>query len=712
MDKTLTLEQVAKYPRPGMSGLKKVGFTPDGKSLTYLFSGEGSLSLQLWTYNIETGERSQITGATIGVKEGKISREEELRRERSRTREVGVTNYEFAGDKANPVLLVPVGGKLLVKQGDKPLTELENCSGAIDPHLSPDGTKVAFVRANELHVGDIKLGTVFAVTSGAEEGITNGLAEYIAQEEMGRSEGFWWSPDSRWLAYVRDDSRHIAKYPIVHQGKDEIDLEEHRYPFSGKPNSHVQLGVVPALGGETVWLDLGDDPDIYLARVAWQLDGVLTAQLLSRDQKTLTFVAFDKSTGKAQTLLTETSPHWINLNNHTRSLKSGEILRSSEKSGFCHLYLLDSRGKEIRQLTAGEWVVTEIVALDEAKRTVYFTGTKDGVTERHLYAVSLDGGETGKITTGRGWHFTTVSPEFNFFMDEYSSLDTSPTFYLRKLEGGSLQAILFHDETASPEKLGLRPPEITNFKTKDGTTLYAAIYNPPKLEAGKKYPLIVAVYGGPHAQRVMDKWDLSVDMRCQYLAQEGFVVMWVDNRGSANRGLAFEAALALNMGDIEVKDQVEGVEFIGQRAYVDKERVGVYGWSYGGFMTLMCLMRAPAVFKVGVAGAPVTHWDGYDTCYTERYMSTPELNPEGYHNGAVMTHVDNLKAKLLLVHGMVDENVHFRHTARLLSALAKAQKEYDLLIFPEERHMPREAKGLEYMERRLAAYFKQHLLGE
>jgi dipeptidyl-peptidase-4 len=707
--KILTLEQVAKHPRPGMSGLKKVGFTPNGKELTYLFSGEGSLSLQLWTYNVETAERTQITGNNMGVREGKISREEELRRERSRTREVGVTNYEFSGDKDKPVLLVPIGGKLFIKATGEDLSELEHCAGAIDPHLSPDGTKVAFVRDNELYVGHTMMGTVFPVTSGAEEGVTNGLAEYIAQEEMGRSEGFWWSPDSQWLAYVNDDSRHITKYPIVHQGKDEIDIEEHRYPFAGTPNSYVKLGVVAAVGGATVWLDLGENKDVYLARVAWRPDGVLTAQLLSRDQKSLKLIAFDITSGKAETLLSETSPFWINLNNHTRFLKSGEILRSSEKSGFCHLYLHDNTGKEIRQLTTGEWMVTEVIALDEIKRAVYFSGTKESVTERHLYAVSLEGGEVSKITTGKGWHICTVSPDFSYFVDEYSSLDTAPTFYLRKLETGSLQAILYHDETASPEKLGLRPPEITNFKLKDGTTLYTAIYNPPKLEAGKRYPLIMAVYGGPHAQRVMDKWDLTVDLRCQYLAQEGFVVMWVDNRGSANRGVNFEAAIALNMGEVEVHDQVAGVEFISQRAYVDKERVGVYGWSYGGFMTLMCLLGAPAVFKVGVAGAPVTHWDGYDTCYTERYMSTPELNPEGYQNGAVMTHVDKLMGKLLIIHGMVDENVHFRHTARLISALTKAQKEYDLLIFPEERHMPRDAKGLEYMERRVAGYFKQNL---
>jgi dipeptidyl-peptidase-4 len=287
---------------------------------------------------------------------------------------------------------------------------------------------------------------------------------------------------------------------------------------------------------------------------------------------------------------------------------------------------------------------------------------------------------------------------------------------LRRLDDNAEVAVLFADEAATAEALGLRPPELTTFQTDDGETLHAAIYAPP--DAGREpaaagggttYPLIVSVYGGPHAQTVQHNWGMTIDLRAQHLAQQGYVVLKVDNRGSANRGLRFEGVIHGDMGRFEVADQVAGVRWISQRPYVDGARVGIYGWSYGGYMTCMALMRAPDIFKVGVAGAPVTHWDGYDTHYTERYMGHPAENPDGYRESSPLTHVAALRARLLILHGMVDENVHFRHTARLIAALTAANKPYDLAIFPEERHMPRDAKGLEYQERRVYEYFRENL---
>jgi dipeptidyl-peptidase-4 len=274
---------------------------------------------------------------------------------------------------------------------------------------------------------------------------------------------------------------------------------------------------------------------------------------------------------------------------------------------------------------------------------------------------------------------------------------------------GSVASMLFENESAVADSLGLAPPESMAFEAADGSKMHGMVYRPADPEPGKKYPLIVSVYGGPHAQRCVEDWSLTVDLRAQYLAQQGFVVLKVDNRGSANRGLAFEAALADRMGTVEVDDQVAAVREMAKLPYVDASRVGIYGWSYGGYMTCMAMMRAPEVFKVGVSGAPVTDWDGYDTGYTERYMGTPQSNPEGYKDSSVLTHASKLRGKLLIVHGMVDENVQFRHTARLIVALTEANKDYDLLVFPEERHMPRDAKGLEYQERRVLEYFQREL---
>ncbi|MGK2966003.1 MAG: S9 family peptidase [Tepidiformaceae bacterium] len=706
---TMTIEQVAQYPRPGTAIPGAIQFSPDGKLVTYLQSGEGSLVRSLWSHDIASGETEQLIRPPKEATTGEtISREEELRRERARMRELGVTEYQF-GREAKPwVLLVPLTGKLWIQREGEALRELPGTEGALDARLTRDGTKVAFVRGGEVWVAATDGAEApVRITSGAEPGITNGVAEFIAQEELDRAEGYWWSQDGAWIAYVRADSRHIPVYPIVHQGKDAVDIEEHRYPFAGAANAKVELYVVGADGGEPMRMNIGPDDDQYIARVAWRPDGVLMAGLLTRDQKSMRWIALDPATGAGTPLIEETGEPWFNLEHDTRFLESGEILVSSERSGYRHLYVHDATGKPVRMLTSGEWVVTHVVAVDEKGRRVFFSGTRESVLERHLYMVSLDGGEVTRLTEGSGWHGTVVSPDYEWFVDMHSRMTHAPIVTLRAV-GGSSERVLFANDGFSAEELGLTPPTLMTVETRDGVTLHGALYEPAGRE-GQMAPVIVSVYGGPHAQRVADEWSMTVDMRAQHLARLGYRVFKLDNRGSANRGLGFEAALAGALGSVEVEDHVEGLIALQRMGLADMGRVGIYGWSYGGYMVLMAMLRAPNIFQVGVAGAPVTDWDGYDTGYTERYMGTPATNPEGYKKSSVLTHVAALRGKLLVVHGMVDENVHFRHTARLAVALADAQKSYDLLAFPEERHMPRDAKGMEYQERRVAGYFTEHL---
>lgn len=705
----LTLAQVAAFPRPGMVVPGRMEFTPDGTAVTYLFSEEGSLVRSLWRFNLESGERRVLAGPPPATTdESKLSREEELRRERARLRELGVTDYQFASKSEKEVLLVPGGGRLWASIDGSELAEIPGSEGAIDPHLSPDGSQVAFVRDDELWVRPLAGGTARRLTSGAEPGLTNGLAEFIAQEELDRDRGFWWSPDGKSIAYIRADSRHIKDYTIVHQGKDEVDNEPHRYPFAGDPNAILQLGVVAAEGGPTTWMDLGGDTDIYIARVGWRPDGVLTCQLLARDQRAVRLLAFERD-GKAAPLLEERQEPWINLQGDAHILESGGFLWLSERTGYNHLYRYEADGSRPRALTSGDWVITSLLRVDETARLAYFTATKDSPLERHLYCVPLAGGEVRKLTSEAGVHGIVMSKDCARFIDSWSTREHGPRVAVRHSDG-SLERMLFENEGAVADELGLAAPEFLTVPAPDGATLQGAVYKPAELDPGKRYPVIVSVYGGPHVQRVLDEWGMTVDLRAQYLAQRGFVVLKLDNRGSSNRGLAFEAAIADRMGTVEVDDQVSGVRELAKLPYVDASRVGIYGWSYGGYMTCMAMMRAPEVFKVGVSGAPVTDWDGYDTGYTERYMGTPQSNPEGYKDSSVLTHAHKLRGKLLLVHGMTDENVHFRHTARLIVALTEANKDYDLLVFPEERHMPRDAKGLEYQERRVLQYLERELL--
>jgi dipeptidyl-peptidase-4 len=686
----LSIELVARFPRPGAAVPGKIAYSPDSKSVTYLFSERGDLARDLWQLDLASGRKSKPFSPPDAVTDQNVSREEALRRERLRLRETGVTDYLWA--EKTPALFVPIRGDVYRQDGRAWVRR------AIDPKVSSDGSRLFFVRDADVWCADAS--GERRLTSVPAPGITNGLAEYIAQEELGRHTGYWPSPDASWVAFEQADERHIPIYPIVHQGKDKVEIEEHRYPFAGEPNAKVKVGLVSAAGGPVTWLDLGQDEDFYLARVSWHPDGRLFVQHLSRDQKRLELYAFDPRSARGTLLLVEESSLWINLHHDLRFVEStGEFVWASERTGFKHLYLYDREGRLVRPLTAGNWPVDATLALDPKNRRVYFASGKETPVERHVYSVALDGGDISMLTSEHGIHDAVFAPDFTSFVDFFDSRNQPPTVTVRNMDGKA-RHVLHAPATIEVE---LKPPELHTLQTRDGATLHAALYRPDK-----PGPVIVAVYGGPHAQMVQDSWLQTVDLRAQLLRENGFAVLKIDNRGSARRGLEFEGAIAEDMGNVEVQDQVDGVRWLAAQGF-DASRVGIYGWSYGGYMSAMALVKAPDVFKVGVAGAPVTSWDGYDTGYTERYMRTPQTNPEGYTASSVMTHVANLRGKLLLIHGMLDENVHFRHTTRLVNALIKANKPYDLLVYPDERHMPRSEKDRVAMETRILEYFLSHL---
>ena len=364
----------------------------------------------------------------------------------------------------------------------------------------------------------------------------------------------------------------------------------------------------------------------------------------------------------------------------------------SERTGFRHLYLYGTDGNLIRTLTTGEWMVETLAGVDEKNQCIYFTATAETPLESHLYCVSLLGGEIKRITHEPGMHSIVIDHACQQFTDTYSTVFQPPRVVLRSIQDGSQKTSLYEQTDPRIAELKLTAPEMISFETKDGIRLFGAIYHPPAAYGPGPFPTVVQVYGGPHAQSVDNSWKMVVQMRAQYLRSLGILVFILDNRGSARRGLMFEAHVHHNMGDIEVQDQADGVKWLVEQGLTDPERVGVYGWSYGGYMAAMCLLRAPEIFKAAVSGAPVTQWDGYDTFYTERYMGTPQTNPSGYEKSSVMHHVHNLTGKLMLVHGLIDENVHFRHTARLINALIKARKPYDLLLFP--RRAPHAAQRI------------------
>lgn len=754
----ISFEDIATYPLPGTVMPGAIRFAPDGKHLTWLHSSEASLSRELFAYNLESGEAKVVVEPPGGgVKESELSLEEKLRRERARSRALGVTKYSWA--KSGERMLLPIAGDIYVQDGldgelrqvldRKAWCEATGCDPtkpALDVKLSPDAEQIAFVH-------DAEVFTVAAdgksaprqVTSGARgTGKTNGLAEYIAQEEMGRSTGYWWSPDGTHIAFIEVDETHIPVYRIVHQGSEGTGpghQEDHAYPFAGADNAKVRLGVasVPAANkggkakpGKTTWMNIEVPENGYLARVHWMPDGRLAAEVQNREQSELRLLALNPSNGAATELLKEKTDVWINLHKLFRALDpqpkadtdsgsdsdadaepsplAGHFIWGSESSGYMHLSLHDASGKKVKTLTQGEWMVEGIVGVDEKAEKLWFMGTKETPLERHLYEVGLDGQKLRRLTTEPGMHSVVLDREKARFVDIYSRNGEVPKVELRSVADGSLIKSLFEVEAQRATELGLTAPELVEVQTRDGVKLHGALYRPDEAAFGPgPYPTLVSVYGGPHAQRVSNSWGMSIDMRAQALRDRGFLVFKLDNRGSARRGLAFEGAIKHNMGDLEVQDQVDGVKWLVGQKLTDPERVGIYGWSYGGYMSAMALVRAPETFSLAIAGAPVTHWDGYDTHYTERYMGTPKSNPDGYEVSSVMHHVRNLEGKLMLVHGLIDENVHFRHTARLVQALIEARKDYELLMFPAERHMPRKLEDRVYMEQRIFGFIEENL---
>ncbi len=716
-------DEIARFPVPGMAAPVGFAFGADDRVLLYRYARDGGLEQRLFALRLEAlgdGPVEVPVGGAL-VREENLTLDEQLRRERAREVGTGVTVFSWA-ERADAVLVpLPDGLHVLRHLAVRPEApeEVVVLSGEIvAPKLSPDGTSIAFVRGGDLYLVEAAEGAVpTRLTHSAEDGLHYGVAEFVAQEEMGRADGLWWSRDSTHLAYCEVDERHVPLYRIVHQGSDDVGPgaeEGHRYPFAGRPNAKVRLGVVSAKGGDTVWMQIGGG-DQYLARVRWLRGGRLLAEIESRDQTRIEVVSFDPATGEPTHLHTEESLPYVNLHDDFRELPSGAWIWSSERTGYRHLELHAPTGAFVRTLTAGTWQVDALAALDESRGVVYFTATKGGVTERHLYAAPLRGGEPRRLTEQRGTHVVVVAESGGIFVDRHGALGRPPTVRLRSIgdgggsgETGEVLATLHDRPDPRIGALGLEPPVLVTIPAGDGTELFGLYYAPQPAPGAVPPPLVVEVYGGPHMQLAVDDWGPTVFMRAQALRRLGFAILVVDNRGSARRGLRFEAAIHRRMGEVEVADQVAGVRWAVASGLADPARVGLFGWSYGGYMTLLCLGRAPETFRAGVAGAPVTHFDGYDTHYTERYMGTPESNPDGYWESSAFAHVEPM-GELLLVHGLIDENVHFRHTARLINRLVSARKRYQLLCFPSERHLPRREEDRAFMEEQVITWLVERL---
>jgi dipeptidyl-peptidase-4 len=700
----LTIDRL--FDAPALAGPAIVGLkiSPDGTRVTYLKGKANDKDrLDLWEYNIHDGQaRVLVDSKALAPKQEKLSDEELGRRERQRTAALsGILEYTFA--PSGDAVLFPLSGKLyyyqLAKPKAKPVVELIDTHGfATDATVCPAGGIVAYVRDQNLYSYNIAAKQEKALTTDGGGPIKNGMAEFVAQEEMDRSTGYWWAPDGKHIAFARVDETPIKVTERFEIAADNVATFAQRYPTTGGPNVQVRLGVIDIKSGAITWVDLGQDQDIYLARVNWLPDGkTLSVQRESRNQRKLDLLFADIDTGKVRTVLTETSNTWIDLNDELSFLKnSQEFIWASNRDGYTHLYLYDYEGHMIRQLTAGNWVVDDfrkraVMGIDEKNRMVYFTATEKSPTERHLYSTSLDTADpltVHRITQNDGVHGIAMSPDARFYIDNFTSSTQPPQVSLHSADG-ALNAWLLENrlDAQHPDASYLADnsiPEVGTLTAADGQTLYYQLFKPLHFDPNKRYPAIVDVYGGPGVQRVLNNWHGS--SFTQILTRAGYVVFTLDNRGSAFRGTAFQAPIHRKMGDVEVTDQVQGARWLGSQSFVDPKRIGVWGWSYGGYMTLNLLFKAPDVFRAGVSGAPVTDFALYDTHYTERYLDRPQDNAAGYAASSVLPYAKDLKGNLLVMHGMADDNVLFLNSTKLFRKLQDLSKPFEVMVYPGAKH--------------------------
>ncbi|WP_421936233.1 DPP IV N-terminal domain-containing protein [Phenylobacterium sp.] len=705
------------FDSPDISGPRARGvkLSPDGKSVTYIKTRADDLTVtDLWVADVAGGEpRLLLDGKTLAPARRELSEAEKARRERAGVATRGVVDY--AWDSQAKVILAPVEGDIFVYDvaAGKARQVTRTAGDEIDAKVSPKGGFVSYVRDDNLYITPTAGGAERALTEGGTELKSWGTAEFIAQEEMDRDTGYWWSPDDKAVAIAFVDQTGVDVVDRPEVGATGAKVIAQRYPRPGRPNARVELYVQP-LDGPRVKVDLGADADIYLARVAWAKDAAtLYVQRQSRDQRRLDLLAVDPATGKGHVILTETSPHWVDLTDDFKPLKDGTFLWSSERSGWRHLYLYGRDGKLIRQVTSGDWPVGKIEGLDEARQTVIFAAHKDSPGERRIYSVSYaKPGQPKALTPAGGWWTVTVADKGGAFAGTYEDPKTLAQTALYRADGTRVRWI-----EENPLKPGhpfwpyvdrLRQPTFGTIKAADGSDLWWSMRTPPGFDASKKYPVIVQVYGGPSGPRVASNWHSPED---QILLDAGYILFRLDNRGVGFRSTAFKTAIDRKLGQLEVDDQIVGANYLKTLPYVDPERLGVTGWSYGGYMTLLMLTAPDSPFKAGVSGAPVTDWKLYDTHYTERFMGTPADNADGYGASEIVSRLPRLKdGSLLLIHGMADDNVTFDHSTRVLFALQAQGKPFETMVYPGLRHrggwtpanrMHRAMATLDFFDRKL-----------
>ena len=611
----------------------------------------------------------------------------------------GIDSYTF-NKKENQILIAnnseqifrysAVSDYFLYDIASKSLTKIADYK-IQEPTFSPDGTKIAFAYQNNLYVYEIaSKKTQQITTDGKKNSIINGITDWVYEEEFGFVRAFEWNAAGTKLAYIKFDETQVPEFSMDLYNRGLYPAQEvFKYPKAGEKNALVSLHLFDVTSNKTQTVNLSNYNDFYIARIQWTNDAnVLSVQVLNRHQNNLDLLFIDGNTATSKVVLNEKDKAYVDVTDNLTFLKDNSFIWTSEKSGFNHIYHYDKTGKLKKQITTGNWEVTAYYGFDEKSGTVYYQSVENGSINRDVYAININGKNKKRLTTAVGTNRATFSPNFQYFINSFSSATKAPTFTLNDSKSGNVIKTIVSNEALEQKlaKYDIAPKEFTTITTEKGHTLNAWFIKPKDFDPNKKYPVFMFQYSGPGSQQVANQWNGINDYWFMMLAQQGYIVACVDGRGTGFKGAEFKKCTYKELGKFEVEDQIDAAKLIGNYSYVDKSRIGIFGWSYGGFMSSNCILKGNDVFKAAIAVAPVTSWRYYDSIYTERYMQTPQENASGYDENSPINHVSKLKGNYLLIHGTSDDNVHVQNTMVMIEALVQANKQFDWAIYPDKNH--------------------------
>lgn len=681
--KELTVEEIYSGRIFSAPGVRGVNWIDNGNKYSFLKNDPETKTVSIFTHNVLTGEEKVLIPGTA-------------LKENEEDKPFIIQNYKWSKDERYILFTGVLPARSLKTGGAFYIYDLREkkfflLADSEEPQsiaqFSPDGKMLGFVRSNNLFVIDIETKTETQLTFDGNDLILNGIFDWVYEEEFSIINGWQWSPDSRNIAFWRLDQSEVPEIKIAKWETLHLNFHDMRYPKAGDKNSKVKIGVVNIATAKTNWMDIGEEEDIYIPRINFTRNPeILSIQRLNRMQNKLELLLADINTGKSNIILTETDAAWVDVHDDLFFLKNGnEFIWSSERDGFNHFYIYSLDGKLKNQITKGNFDVKNLHGIDEENGILYYSSSEVHPSVTDLYSVNLDGKNKKRITEKRGTNSVDLSTNNKYFINRFSNSNSLTSTTLFNSDGSLIRELTTPDNSFF-EDYGLSPVEFLSFTTSDGVELNSYIIKPSNFDASKKYPVLIYNYSGPGSQVVVDRYGGANYLWHQMLAQKGYIIFAVDNRGTGARGRDFKKVTYKNLGYWEAHDHIEAAKYLSSLGYVDKDRIGIWGWSYGGYMALLTLFKGADYFKAGVSVAPVTHWKFYDTIYTERFMQTPQLNPEGYEVSSPLTYIKDYKGKLLLIHGTADDNVHFQNAVVMVDELIKNNKQFETMFYPEKDH--------------------------